>query len=638
MGKMSCFSGLLSCKKKALEGKNKGAYAKKASGNDCPKVKPVEFMDMVVADAVVDDVSRCRDSVPASACSSRLVVVAHAAAELARDATGENGDKAAAKRDSSSAAGSSSSGYSSDGTGDDAKSAEPDDGEPCSLGRLSPTAASPKLMRSCSNIETTRSVLTGSDLPAKSRSYDDLKTLPHHGSSSARIGGAVRASPTPASSRTSCSADRVMLKKRSSRQVLPSRSRKLWWQLFLWSHRNVHRRRGASAPTPTTLLWPSPGREGGGAAHRRDGYASDTLGTATADDAKEKGVAVEEEGPRVPTQWVAFSAEASPLDRVSAWVNSLGNGSFHAVDEDGGATGHGGDGASRPRPRRSEIVQLPTSAAGGRRHPQPQAKRRAAEAGQASSIIVQTLNTFSSVAHIAGMGLQAVPAIAAFSTLRAVNLSGNVIVRITAGSLPKGLHSLDLSRNKIAIIEGLRDLTRLRVLNLSYNRISRIGHGLSSCTAIRELYLAGNKIGDVEGLHRLLKLAVLDVSFNKIGTAKSLGQLVANYGSLRAINLLGNPVQANAGDDTLRRAVSGLLPRIEYLNKQAVKPQRAREVAKDSVAQAALGNAAGANSRRRPARRLGQSPAGSSAAKGRRGSRSRSVTRPQSSSLPLPRR
>jgi hypothetical protein len=54
-------------------------------------------------------------------------------------------------------------------------------------------------------------------------------------------------------------------------------------------------------------------------------------------------------------------------------------------------------------------------------------------------------------------------------------------VRITAGSLPQGLHSLDLSRNKIAIIEGLRDLTRLRVLNLSYNRISRIGHGKQPC-------------------------------------------------------------------------------------------------------------------------------------------------------------
>lgn len=43
--------------------------------------------------------------------------------------------------------------------------------------------------------------------------------------------------------------------------------------------------------------------------------------------------------------------------------------------------------------------------------------------------------------------------------------------------MPKGLHSLDLSRNSIATIEGLRELTRLRVLSLSYNRIARIGHG-----------------------------------------------------------------------------------------------------------------------------------------------------------------
>jgi hypothetical protein len=48
---------------------------------------------------------------------------------------------------------------------------------------------------------------------------------------------------------------------------------------------------------------------------------------------------------------------------------------------------------------------------------------------------------------------------------------------IAPGSLPKGLHTLDLSRNNIGTIEGLRELTRLRVLSLSYNRISRIGHG-----------------------------------------------------------------------------------------------------------------------------------------------------------------
>ncbi|KAL5653355.1 hypothetical protein ACJX0J_038813, partial [Zea mays] len=607
MGKMNCFSGLLSGKSKAFKGGNKGAYAKKAAsgGNDCPKVKPVEFVDM--AGTAVDDFvgRRGGGSVHASACSSSFVV--HAATELPRHATAENGEDEAAVNKDSSSAGAGSPGYS--------------------IGRMSPTA-SPKLTRSCSNMETARSVPppgSDSDLPARSRSHNDLlKNLPPGRPTTARSG----LSPT-ASFRSSCSADRVLLKKRSSRQVLPSRSRKLWWQTFLWSHRNLHRP-GASATTPTL---PSAWKDGRPVHH---GYTSDTLGTATAD-AKNKGVVAVEEDP-VPNQWVAFSAEASPLDRVSAWVNSLGDASFHAVDEEDDATLHGA--RPRPRPRRSEIVELWT--AGGKR--QPQAKRRAADeaAPAQASGVVHTLNAFSSVAHIAGMGLRTVPMIAAFSTLRAVNLSGNMIVQITAGSLPKGLHSLDLSRNSIAVIEGLRELTRLRVLNLSYNRISRIGHGLSSCTAIRELYLAGNKISDVEGLHRLLKLAVLDVSFNKISTAKSLGQLVANYGSLRAISLLGNPVQANTGEDTLRKAVSGLLPRIDYLNKQAVKPQRAREVAKDSVAQAALGNNAGGSSRRRLARRLSQSP-GSSSGKGRgrggregngsrRGSRSRFVARPQSSS------
>lgn len=49
-------------------------------------------------------------------------------------------------------------------------------------------------------------------------------------------------------------------------------------------------------------------------------------------------------------------------------------------------------------------------------------------------------------------------------------------VCITPESLPKSIHTLNLSRNKIATVEGLKELTRLRVLDLSYNRVSRIGH------------------------------------------------------------------------------------------------------------------------------------------------------------------
>lgn len=130
--------------------------------------------------------------------------------------------------------------------------------------------------------------------------------------------------------------------------------------------------------------------------------------------------------------------------------------------------------------------------------------------------------------------------------------------------------------------------------------------GLSNCTLIKELYLAGNKISDIEGLHRLLKLTVLDMSFNKITTTKALGQLVANYQSLLALNLLGNPIQSNISDDQLRKAVCSLLPKLVYLNKQPIKPQRARELLTDSIAKAVLGNSS-QSSQRKAVKRTGRS-------------------------------
>lgn len=130
--------------------------------------------------------------------------------------------------------------------------------------------------------------------------------------------------------------------------------------------------------------------------------------------------------------------------------------------------------------------------------------------------------------------------------------------------------------------------------------------GLSNCTLIKELYLAGNKISNVEGLHRLLKLVIFDLSFNKITTSKALGQLVANYNSLQALNLLGNPIQSNVNDDQLRKTLCGLLPKLAYLNKQPVNPQKAREVAKEAVTKAALGNG-NLGARRRAVKRVGSS-------------------------------
>ncbi|XP_077213538.1 uncharacterized protein LOC143848471 isoform X2 [Tasmannia lanceolata] len=470
--------------------------------------------------------------------------------------------------------------------------------------------SSPKLKRSCSNLET-RDLLP--------RIANELKKI-----SGSPRGEVNEIQSSPLSAITSCSADKVMLKRRSSSQVLPSRSRRLWWKLFLWSHRNLHK--PVAKPKLLSVQIGS---------NQKGGYSSDTLEPSRVLD--NKGKAIDSNNLKSPdsfsseskinisnnqnwdnfheisnlwpgNQWVAFSAESSssPLARVDEWVTNLDT-HFEVPLDDGDVGDEGEIGESVVYQHSSEIGESP------RKNSLATRRSNLTEEVLQANKVVQSLNSFSTVAHIAGMGLKAIPTISPFSVLRTVNLSGNYIVHITSGSLPKSLHTLNLSRNKIATIEGLRELTRLRVLDLSYNRISRIGHGLSNCTVIKVLYLAGNKISDVEGLHRLLKLTVLDLSFNKITTAKALGQLVANYHSLLALNLLGNPIQSHISEDQLRKAVSSLLPQLAYLNKQPIKPQRGREMVKDSVAKAALGHS-GWNSMRKVSKRVSH---GSTSVKGR---------------------
>ncbi|XP_010535434.1 PREDICTED: uncharacterized protein LOC104810738 [Tarenaya hassleriana] len=462
------------------------------------------------------------------------------------------------------------------------------------VGRVASMEASPKLKRSCSSLET-REVLS---------KITSRLTRPDHVSPRDATEFFDIAPESPTSVLSQRSADRVMLKKYSSRQILPSRSKRLWWKLFLWSHRNLHKRQDSSKSQPLRVS----------EAKQESGYASDILEHNQVA-AKSSPGAFTEDSPNNFTgspgqeassslwphnQWLAFSAESSSFKRVDEWVRDLDVETSVPAFEDGDIAGG---------------FDFPNSLEAERSNPGGQMAHNGSsniyEAIVHANSLIQSLNKSSSVAHISSIGLKAVPTICHFNSLKSVDLSNNFIVQITQGSLPKGLHALDLSKNKITVIEGLRDLSRLRVLDLSYNRISRIGQGLSNCVLIKELYLAGNKISNVEGLHRLLKLTVLDLSFNKITTAKSIGQLVANYNSLVALNLLGNPIQSNIGEDQLRKAACGLLPKLVYLNKQSVKPHRAREVITDSVARAALGGGSNGSSSLHRHRRSGKRVSGS---------------------------
>ncbi|WVZ58653.1 hypothetical protein U9M48_008897 [Paspalum notatum var. saurae] len=407
MAKMSCFPPLLAGRKKKTR---KIADANKASGNEFPKVKPVEFIQAKVAAGGGEFEKKLapRDVKAADDTAARQKAGDQILAKTSSVKGGNLSDFDFAFHTPDKSGGSDGDGAEKcdtkappPGTGVDA-AAEP----------------SPKLKRSCSNIETKRpGPRDAPEMPARSRSYGDLANLISGldlDTTTATPHGAPEASP--ASVKTSRTADRVMLKKRSSSQVLPSRSRKLWWRLFLWSHRNLHRPRSA---LPAQAC--SPGRHGG--------YTSDTLEEGPAADRKNKKVMVDD-SPPLPNQWVAFSAENSIHDRVSAWMSSIENEPpFEIAEEedeednysyDGGDDAEDGECVARPRP-----LELGESSS-GKNHGKSKRCAAADEVVQANTI-VQSLNAFSSVAHISGMGLKVVPMIAPFSSLRAVNLSSNFI-------------------------------------------------------------------------------------------------------------------------------------------------------------------------------------------------------------------
>ncbi|XP_045829103.1 uncharacterized protein LOC123920827 [Trifolium pratense] len=443
---------------------------------------------------------------------------------------------------------------------------------------------SPKLKRSCSNLENrdVRRQITQYLLsPSNSQSFEhflDLSTNPMVNLKRSR------------SMTSHCNADRVMLKRHSSSEVLPSGSKKLWCKLFLWSHRSIQRtsrkslRHMQSSVSITT--------------HSRNNIID-------VDDQTRS---------RFQKQWFSFSTESSSYARVDAWVKDLEI--QEPVLEDDLLDDN------------AESISFPSSPEAGRPMIRNISQMTHSNSNLSKDILkancmVQSLNPASSIAHISGVGIKAIPIISHFSNLRSVNLSNNFIVCISPGCLPKSVQTLNLSRNKISTVDGLKELTRLRILDLSYNCITRIGQGLSSCTLIRELYLAGNKISDVEGLHRLFKLTVLDLSFNKITTTKVLGQLVANYNSLLVLNLLGNAIQRNIGDEQLNKTVSGLLPKLVYLNQKPLKGQRTvREILTDRVAKAALGNNKKQNFVRRSMNRVAKGHGGSSSGRGHRSSAS----------------
>lgn len=289
--------------------------------------------------------------------------------------------------------------------------------------------ASPKLKRSCSNLERRAPLNKIVDQlpPSKSQSFEELQEL------SAKMGENYYTS-SPVSVMSHFSADRVMLKKHSSSQILPSRSRRLWWKLFLWSHRNLQP--WVSKPQPIPAIT---------ALNQQGGYSSDTLEPNQAvklskmdsprsltGESLNKGCNSDYDNDRQrwdgfhngvsalwpQNQWVAFPAESSSFKRVDEWVKDLEIQTPVPVNDEE-ITEEGV--IFPPSP---ETGKSPTRSAA---HLARRSEINLSEEILHANSVIQSLNSSSTVAHIAGIGLKAIPIISPFSSLRSVNLSNNFI-------------------------------------------------------------------------------------------------------------------------------------------------------------------------------------------------------------------
>lgn len=78
------------------------------------------------------------------------------------------------------------------------------------------------------------------------------------------------------------------------------------------------------------------------------------------------------------------------------------------------------------------------------------------------------------------------------------------------------LQKLELYDNQIESIDGVQNLSMLRILDLSFNAIRVIPSLADSCPFLEELYIAQNKLRRIQGLEDLTELKILDLGANRI--------------------------------------------------------------------------------------------------------------------------
>lgn len=153
--------------------------------------------------------------------------------------------------------------------------------------------------------------------------------------------------------------------------------------------------------------------------------------------------------------------------------------------------------------------------------------------------------TFIEELEINGTELKDVSPIEQLTNLKILNISKNKIEFLpkNMGNLQK-LEELDMGNNKIVDISPLQNLTNLTVLFFHYNKVEDVS-ALKSLVNLVRLGFADNKISDISVIGSLPNLTIFTARINKIATLpkcfsnlKKLNHLDLSYNGISELPLL----------------------------------------------------------------------------------------------------
>lgn len=129
-----------------------------------------------------------------------------------------------------------------------------------------------------------------------------------------------------------------------------------------------------------------------------------------------------------------------------------------------------------------------------------------------------------------------------WSVITKANFSHNRISLIDESvKLMPQVEILDLSHNRLEMIDNLQFLSHLRRANLSHNLIERLASLHTKLGNVTALNLSDNKLDSLEGLAKLYSLEILDVSHNDISQILEV-KFLSSLPCLESLDLHGNAV------------------------------------------------------------------------------------------------